>query len=1066
MKNTHPKPSRFTLCLIILLVAGIWIPCATGQTPPCPGGDCGSGTNGPPFLYVLPPYIPGLKLAAAVDGGTNVYLTLLEADPTGKYDVWSSTNLATTIWSNTAQGATGQTNFSFHLSQWESGFFKATRTDNPVTNAAEIEAYFPYEVNSMNFVNALIEGGPAASMAILVNSTNFATARWIPFSAVPVVELGTNEGTYEVWFGFRGSDGQTYWSKSFVALDKTPPTIVITNPAVSSTSRPFIQLQGYSTEALSLLTFDVSNAAGSTTNQQGFVVAQSYDTNTLHVTTNWFHCFDVELTNGANNVTLHAVDLAGNIATTNLTYTLDFSGDTTAPLLTLEWPQSGTHIGGSNVCVRGILDDETASVSALIINTNGTNTTSGMVERNGRFWIDEVPLVQGSNDVIVITTDAAGNSTTTNIVLVGSSILLTIETVSEDALTNRTATVSGTVSGTNYNVWVNGVQATVDGAGNWSATEVPVIGHGAATFDAVAYMNGSEQPAVNQSHAKERPAMIYVYNHTDGWNERFPSIGAHWEFTKGYNAKVDDDGNITYMGTETANGEDGGAGYEWWNEIYKWSDTNQTGTTVFSTGLIGYPPWDESGTNSSWGEHMHLGNSVPATSPQQWNPFIGISHFYANVSHNWGSNEHVYARVSKTYMKIRTGGRAGISRKELFTLDGGATRYGRPSSINWGNAPDEWMGTPMQAIPPASVRVLGKSLGNDGKLHIVLPDNAELELGLSAPARHYGANVQPTKHRFRIIANGIMLTPDHVARGATNCVGQKIILQSVLSPPTEYTDQSVEWLLPALFVNFIEYWSFDAKRYLIDWALTYQQDTHAWWVLGGMKNVGCEWRLTFSNGQKANINTLGKMWMHRPSIVNFTSSPPFFVTITTNLNTLGRPWLLLGEEDSQDGYMRFAGTVLSDFSGSIRWTQLINQYRHRDDYPVGWWTKNTAGQYWADGGEFYVPETLSQDVAPNLPRTLTFGDGPGNPVGITQVQAIDSFKTYLRFRPAGADNIWVTLGRVDWSWNAFATNSLGWPYNNIPSNWTITSSSVPNPSLNGDYEFPFWLGETSSFGDW
>ena len=79
------------------------------------------------------------------------------------------------------------------------------------------------------------------------------------------MDIGTNEGTHEIWFGFRGTNGVIYWTSDTVTLDKTPPAIVITNPIFSTTSRPIIQVQGYSTEPLSSIYFDVTNAAGNFT---------------------------------------------------------------------------------------------------------------------------------------------------------------------------------------------------------------------------------------------------------------------------------------------------------------------------------------------------------------------------------------------------------------------------------------------------------------------------------------------------------------------------------------------------------------------------------------------------------------------------------------------------------------------------------------------------------------------------------------------------------------------------------------------------------------------------------
>ena len=172
------------------------------------------------------------------------------------------------------QGTNGQTNFTLPIPVSQNGFFRVARTDQAVADAAGISFYFLSGFVNTNITSAAVAGGPAAATAILVDSTNFAGATWIPFSSTPLVDIGTNEGTHEIWFGFRGTNGVVYWTSDTVTLDKTPPAIVITNPVFSTTSRPIIQIQGYSTEPLSSIYFDVTNAAGNLTNQQGFVTAQ------------------------------------------------------------------------------------------------------------------------------------------------------------------------------------------------------------------------------------------------------------------------------------------------------------------------------------------------------------------------------------------------------------------------------------------------------------------------------------------------------------------------------------------------------------------------------------------------------------------------------------------------------------------------------------------------------------------------------------------------------------------------------------------------------------------------
>src|SRR5262249_30228807 len=162
-----------------------------------------------------------------------------------------------------------------------------------------------------------------------------------------------------------------------------PASIVTTN------SRPWLQVKGYANETLSRIYYDVTNASGVLTNQQAFVVDQYYDTNTDDIIICSFQCFDIRLTNGVNSVTLRGWDRAGNMTTTNLTVVFSLDGDTNPPVVNLVWPQPGMVLCGTNFTLRGIADDETATVSAQIVSTNSTNVVDGLMERNGKLWVED-----------------------------------------------------------------------------------------------------------------------------------------------------------------------------------------------------------------------------------------------------------------------------------------------------------------------------------------------------------------------------------------------------------------------------------------------------------------------------------------------------------------------------------------------------------------------------------------------------------------------------------------------------------------------------------------------------
>lgn len=170
----------------------------------------------------------------------------------------------------------------------------------PVNDASNITAFFQNPFVNTNVVPASVSGGPAVSMAILVNSTDFAAAQWFPFSENPLVHLGTTDGTYQVWFGFQGFNGTDYWSMATVTLDRTPPTVAITAPANNASfNLSSINVQG---------NFSDANFKQLTVNG---VLAFTNGAN--------FNALNVPLNAGVNVITAVAEDLAGNLGSNSVT---------------------------------------------------------------------------------------------------------------------------------------------------------------------------------------------------------------------------------------------------------------------------------------------------------------------------------------------------------------------------------------------------------------------------------------------------------------------------------------------------------------------------------------------------------------------------------------------------------------------------------------------------------------------------------------------------------------------------------------------------------------------------
>jgi len=354
-------------------------------------------------------------------------------------------------------------------------------------NIIEFSLQFPsYNVNTSPVQGTLaILNGTPAYMAVMVNDMNPADAVWQPYQPNVIAALNSGDGIYTISVGLRGlpPDATQTWMQRQIVLNTQGPKFIITSPAGPTVAVPLIQLQGLVSVPLSALTYDVSNALSVVNNQTGYWNPVFYDTNALAFTTNAFQCYDISLTNGLNLITLHATDTAGNTTTTNISYTLDYASDTTPPVLSVVWPPDGTTICGSNFTLQAQVDDNTATVTAAIVDINGnTSTVAGLVDRGGAVWVNNLPLAAGANALTLTATDAAGNSSTTSLTVYPSSVTVTLDPLTQ--FNQSSVTVMGAISDPSYDISVNGVAAYyLDGLGDWEADGVPANPIGTGVFD-------------------------------------------------------------------------------------------------------------------------------------------------------------------------------------------------------------------------------------------------------------------------------------------------------------------------------------------------------------------------------------------------------------------------------------------------------------------------------------------------------------------------------------------------------------------------------------------------------
>jgi len=562
---------------------------------------------------------------------------------------------------------------------------------------------------------------------------------------------------------------------------------------------------------------------------------------------------------------------------------------------------------------------------------------------------------------------------------------------------------------------------------------------------------GLASAAIQNKANPDKPPIVYVYSYFDNWTHEDGS-GSFTEqtgATKNYSAIIDSARNLEYHG----NGSfyyHVGEGYGWWDSSYFWSDTNKSGT--FTT--TGY---DASGYNidgNSVGNGDDFVPSLFAVPSESWNENYTwkLSHYYANINYRWSWPNYGefrnFSRNARAYMKLQTGGKTGIAAKNLLRMSANATEYGRPVSLSCvGPQGDVWDGTPTTAIDPTRIRVLGKNVGNDGNLYIVLPDNATLDLAASAPGRHYSLNVTATKHKLYVQANNSILQPDHVVPTGTFSVGQKLTFSYFFNPSVSGivdSDTGYQWILNGSLVNGWNSLGSGYDDYFFDRNMLQAAQTPAWYYSDAPNTTAyIDLDLKFSNGQKVNVYGKGRYSVVKP-VAHVGSGSTHYGSFTLQGGFL---WLSMGTSTNEidDGNMEFTGDVTSKFPGAIGWTQLVN-CTNESSFPL--LAVSTGGNWELDGSLIYdksyqVLNTNSFHQNIFYQKISGFTDCPGIPVGDVYTTMNSSFMTFLRFKPSSPDSIWVTLARVDWSWHAEATGTPTLVVNNVTGPTFTLSNQFP-----------------------
>ena len=855
-----------------------------------------------------------------------------------------------------------------------------------------------------------VTGGVPSSVAFLVNDTNFDDAVWQPYgSSNLTISIGPGDGDYDVWVGLRGrldTSDQT-WQGTTITKDTVPPSIVVTNPTMATVVRPVVQLQGYAQEPLASLTYDLTNVAGTITNQPGFITGQYADTNTLKFTTNTFQCYDVELTNGDNTITLRATDLAGNTTVTNVTFTLDTSGATNPPVITVVWPQTNSPVAGTNFTLQGLLDDDTASVAVKL----GTNTFTGLVERGGKFTVQDMPLTETTNALTVTATNTGGLGSAIPWTVVKSAVNVTMDALTADELSQSTVTVTGTTSDTGQDIWVNGIQAMVNLDGTWEADDVPMHNDaGSGSFAINVYPPGSDPnstpPTSTQAAIVTTPPVLRPASYLN--------VGSFYNFSTCCD------------------------------------ETNVSSDTLRQTWAAGLGGWSFEMDNNDYSFTNWPGDYLPVAVWQ--NGFYYSS--YASFGHiiDCCDKERIRQndrQVISTPLQLVGGGPAQQGEQQLVLLTISAATYSNPYDFRSGLPGD---------IPvlTSAVRIDGQTLVTTstnvhvGQTLITVPYGSTKNLSVSvAGVGQSSVTGQVEAVQFKIV-DGV--TELDLPETNTVIVGQQINLTCKFSK-TNLPLTDFQWTIPSYAIsNYVA--DANAATVYTNFPTT-QSNVVFYWVDGGYKQVEC---LAMVNGQRIVAKQIFNVI--RPT-VDFSLTVRGVIGADTNYLVPGiyewatTPYLHFGNASSGTEGVAFSFTNvnLNGFTGSFYQIFFVQVGQTESRQCVG--TNETRCRWSSYGLDTSYPYQAPSSSGGFFINEL-FGetsDSPGIELNqdATEAHRGDTFDIYLMFEPGigTPDSKPVPLKKASWSWSGGATATN--------SSWVLTSSNYP-PSVSGAdvFDYPQW----------
>jgi len=393
-------------------------------------------------------------------------------------------------------------------------------------NAYTTSLTIPIQPLSTNYPNVLMSTIPSMTNALLLSTSGGATN----------YTLANSEGVHYLYFQYADAEGHPHSGLIYkiVTVDRVPPYVAITSPASNAVlNQAFITLQGVVYDPDPMLTPDARPLKIWINN------VPYWDRLGTNVTVN-----RLSVPAGTNlfTVTVQAVDQAGNTNTATSTWTVNTSGVTNAPQLSSFNISTNMLLPDvSTVWVEAAVDNSNALVNAVVTSGAGADTTN-LLGVQGLQVNGSVPLTPGTNQVALVASDAAGNTSSNMFTIISSTEFSAAITnpVLDAFATAPSNMVSGYVSAlvdvgmptqTNVvGVMINGVAAVlgtnVDANGNLSFVTTNAVPVGVPITGQV-LTNGDEDSSLVPLAIPPVPSLQFTVLHHEWHTDQIASAGAY-----------------------------------------------------------------------------------------------------------------------------------------------------------------------------------------------------------------------------------------------------------------------------------------------------------------------------------------------------------------------------------------------------------------------------------------------------------------------------------------------------------------------------------------------------------